>query len=273
MNKTSLALLSALTIGSLSLHAQTATAPAAAPAPAVPAAPAAPTVSVTVTPTFASQYMFRGQRLGGPSFEPSVELGYGNFTAGVWSNFPIKDKVVGQSDPEFDFYGSYTSTVSDTLSFVPGFTVYTYPNAKSADGFYKLTFEPSLAVNYTVSDIKFTPKIYYDFVLDGPTFELTTAYALPLKELGTELDFTGVYGTYLLNDALTDAAPRTKAWGNYWLVGVSAPFQITKESKVSVGFAYTKGDNAYLKAGSLPRSSNTSAVGRGVVTVSYSYAF
>ncbi|MEI6052550.1 MAG: hypothetical protein WCQ44_07605 [Opitutaceae bacterium] len=263
MNKLSFALLSALTIGSLSLSAQTAPAPA----------PAAPSVAVTVTPSFASQYMFRGQRLGGPAFQPTVELGYGNLTGGVWANVPMKDKVVGQSDPEFDFYASYTSVASDTLSFVPGFTFYTYPSANEANGFFKLTFEPNLAVNYTISGVKFTPKIYYDFVLDGPTYEITSAYAFPLKDLGTELDFTATYGSYLANDFVKGSLPQTKAWGNYWLMGVAAPFQLTKESKLTLGFAYTKGDNAYLKTGHAPKSSNTSAVGRGVVTVSYSYAF
>jgi uncharacterized protein (TIGR02001 family) len=263
MKKLLIALLSLATVGTVSIRAQaTAVTPEAAPA-------------YTMTSTFAavSQYMFRGQRLGGPSFEPTVEAAYGNLTAGVWANFPIKDKVVGQSDPELDFYGSYTSVVSDTLNVVPGFTFYAYPKAKTQNGFYKGTFEPSLAVNYTLSGVKFTPKIYYDFVLDGPTLELTTTYAVPLKDLGTELDFTGAYGTYLANDFVKDSTPRTKAWGNYWLIGVAMPFQLTKESKLAVGFAYTKGDSAFLKAGSLPRTTNTAAVGRGVVTVSYSYAF
>lgn len=267
MNKQSIALLGALIVAAFPLSAQTVSAPAPFPVP-----PAAG-VSVTVTPSVVSQYMFRGQRLGGPSFQPTVEVSYGNFTAGVWGNLPLRDKVRGQSDPEFDFYALYTSVASDSLSFAPGVTFYTYPSANETAGFYKLTFEPSLAINYTVSDIKFTPKIYYDFVLDGPTFEVTTAYALPLKGLGTELDFTGSFGTYLFNDFAKDSSPRTKAWGNYWLMGVAAPFQLTKASKLTVGFAYTNGDSAYVKAGSLPRSSNTSAVGRGVVTVSYSYAF
>jgi hypothetical protein len=180
---------------------------------------------------------------------------------------------VGQADPEFDFYASYTSVASDTLSFVPGITFYTYPSADEANGFYKMTFEPSLAVNYTVSGVKLTPKIYYDFVLDGPTFEIASNYALPLKDLGTELGFTASYGSYLAKDFIKGSAPQTKAWGNYWLLGVAAPFQLTKESKVTLGYAYTKGDSAYVKTGSAPKSSNTSAVGRGVVTISYSYAF
>jgi hypothetical protein len=206
MNKSSLALLSALTVGALSVTAQTAPAPA----------PAAPAVAITVTPAIVSQYMFRGQRLGGASFQPAIEASYGSFVGGLWSNFPVKDKVPG---------------------------------------------------------IKFTPKIFYDFVLDGPTFELGAGYALPLKDLGTELGFSASIGTYLLNDFAKNSTPRTKAWGDYWSVGVAAPFQLTKESKLTIGYAYTKGDGAYTKVGSAPKSENTLAVGRGVVSVSYSYAF
>ena len=249
--------------GALSVTAQTAPAPA----------PAAPAVAITVTPAIVSQYMFRGQRLGGASFQPAIEASYGSFVGGLWSNFPVKDKVPGTSDPEFDFYGSYTAAISDTLSVVPGFTAFYYPDADTKAGFYKFTFEPSLAVNYTTSGIKFTPKIFYDFVLDGPTFELGAGYALPLKDLGTELGFSASIGTYLLNDFAKNSTPRTKAWGDYWSVGAAAPFQLTKESKLTVGFAYTKGAGAYTKVGSTPKSENTLAVGRGVVTVSYSYAF
>ena len=267
MNQQSIALLGALTVAAFPLSAQTAS--VAAPFPVPPAAG----VSVTITPSVVSQYMFRGQRLGGPSFEPTVELDYGGFTAGVWANFPVKDKVVGQSDPEFDFYGSYTLTSGDSLNFVPGFTFYAYPNAKAANGFYKSTFEPSIAANYTIAGFKLTPTLYYDVVLKGPTYEFTTAYAFPLKDLGTELDFTGTIGTYILDKFVKDSVPRTKGWGDYWLLGVEAPFQLTIASKLTVGFAYTKGDSAYVKTGSFPKSSNTSAVGRGVVTVSYSYAF
>ncbi len=265
MNKQSIALLSALTIGALSLSAQTTPAP-------VPA-PAAPSLAVTLTPTFVSQYMFRGQRLGGLSFEPVVEATYGDFGLGVWSNFPVSDKVVGVSDPEIDPYGYYTITINDSLSIVPGFTWYTYPNADTHNGFYRSTFEPSLALNYTISGLKLTPKLYYDCNLKGPTLELTAFYAVPLKDLGTELDFTGVYGTYKLDEFAKDSVPSTKAWGDYWSLGVALPFQINKVSKLSVGFAYTKGDSAYVKVGRTPKFSNTSAVGRGVVSVSYSCSF
>lgn len=268
MNKKSLALiLSAFAVSALSLSAQTA---ASAPAPS---ALIAPSVSVTIAPSFVSQYMFRGQRRGGASFQPAVEASYGNSVVGLWSNFPMKDKVVGQSDPELDLYGAHSFAINESISVVPGFTFYDYPSASTKAGFYRSTFEPSVAVNYTYSGVKLTPKLYYDVTLRGATYEVTGAYAYPLKDLGTELDFTATIGTYKLTDVINHASPSVKSWGDYWLVGVAAPFQINKESKVTIGFAYTKGSDAFYKQGSFPKSSNPRAVGRGVVTLGYSYTF
>ncbi|MDB6168983.1 MAG: hypothetical protein JWM88_1847 [Verrucomicrobia bacterium] len=274
MNKktTSVALCAALVLGSASAFAQATT--ATTPAPAVTPTPeAAPTSSWVITPTFASQYMFRGVRLGGPSFEPSVEFDSGNLAVGVWANFPIKDKVVGQSDPEYDVYGSYTIALNEASSIVPGFTWYNYPRADKSTGFYKMTFEPSVAFNYTVSGFKITPKLYYDVILKGPTYELTGTFAVPLKDAGTELDFTATIGTYKWTDAVESATPSYKNWGNYWLVGVAAPFQLTKSSKLTLGVAYTKGSDNYFKQTGFPKSQNTGAVGRGVITVSYAVTF
>lgn len=260
------ALLGAAAVGVASMNAQ---APAAPVAPAAPA----PAYTLTATATAVSQYMFRGQRLGGPSWQPAVEFGTGDLTVGLWSNLPFKDKVTDVSDPEFDLYGSYTFNVNKQLSVVPGFTFYDYPKAPTNIGFYRSTFEPNIAVNYTVADIKLTPKFYYDTVLRGPTYEFTAAYALPLKDLGTELDFTAQAGTFIQKDVAKDSNPDTKAWGDYWLLGVAAPFQITKASKFTIGYAYTEGRDAYYKQGSAPRTPNTVAVGRGVVTLSYAYSF
>lgn len=258
-----LALLSAAAVGTASTRAQ---APAAKPA-------AAPAYSVTSTFSAVSQYMFRGQRLGGPSWQPSVEVASGDFTAGLWSNLPFKDKVANSSDPEFDLYGSYNYNINKDLSVVTGFTFYDYPKAPTNAGYYRSSFEPSVALNYTVAGVKLTPKYYYDVVLRGPTYELTAAYALPLKDLGTELDFTGQIGTYIQRDVANNTTPSVKAWGDYWLLGVAAPFQITKESKLTVGFAYTEGRDAFSKQGNARKATNNLAVGRGVVTVAYSYAF
>ena len=271
--KTTLLALSALTIGALSLHAQT-PAPAAAPAPA-PAAPV--TGSWLLTPAFNSQYMFRGVRLGGPSLNPSLEYDYDVLAVGVWANFPLKDKVSGQSDPEFDFYGTYSIELQkDVATIVPGFTFYTYPEAKKANGFYKATFEPNLALNYTVGGLTLTPKLYYDMVLKGPTAEFNAAYNVPLKDAGTELDFAATLGTYKWTAAAEDTSPDVKNYGNYWLVGVTLPFAFGKDGAdgtLKVGWAFTRGSDNFFKQGSSPKSANAAAEGRGVLTVSYAFKF
>ncbi|HVU23407.1 MAG TPA: TorF family putative porin [Opitutus sp.] len=238
-----------------------------------PAPEAAPSYSFTLTPAFVSQYMFRGVRLGGPSFEPALEFDSGAYALGVWSNFPISDKVDGQSDPEFDFYGSYTFNVSEAASIVPGFTVYTYPNADTSNGFYKASFEPNVALNYSLGPVKLSPKIYYDLVLEGPTYEFTASLAIPLADAGTELDFVGTVGTFKWNTAAEDTTPDVKNWGDYYLIGVSMPFQVTKESKLTIGYAYTEGSNNYVKQGTAHKAKNTAAVGRGVFSVSYAWTF
>ncbi len=238
-----------------------------------PAATTAPSVSVTATASVVSQYMFRGQRLNGAGFQPTVEMAAGDFTAGVWGNFVLDDKVPDSSDPEIDLYASYTFTLAKDLTLVPGATAYIYPSAPTNAGFYRSTFEPSLALNWTVEGVKFTPKFYYDTVLEASTYELTAGYAVPLKDLGTELAFTAQAGTYKAKEFANDASPSVKAWGDYWLAGVALPFQINKDSKLTLGWAYTEGTNAYTKAGTAGKTPNSLAVGRGVVTVSYSMSF
>ncbi|HVU25853.1 MAG TPA: hypothetical protein VHE13_17110, partial [Opitutus sp.] len=141
------------------------------------------------------------------------------------------------------------------------------------EGAYKSTFEPSISASYTFKGVKLTPKFYYDMVLHGPTYELTAAYALPLTAIGTELDFTATAGTYIWRDSADDVPANVKNWGDYWLVGVSVPFTVTTNSKLTVGVAYTEGSNNYIKEGTDHRYKNDAAVGRGVATITYAYTF
>lgn len=256
-----------LTLGVLASHAQT-------PVPAPTAA--APGSSWTFTPAFVSQYMLRGVRLGGPSFEPNIEFDSGALALGLWTNFPMKDKVVGQSDPELEPYGSYTfDLVKDRLTLQPGFILYTYPNAEKTEGFYKLTFEPSLALNWMPQEgLKLTPKIYRDVRRKQTLLEFSTSYNVPVKDAGTELDFLGTVGTFKATEAIAGTTPAEKNWGNYWLLGVTVPFQVVKDTqKLLLGFAYTKGSDNFLKQGTRPKSVNPGAVGRGIVTISYAITF
>ena len=261
--KTTLLALGAFALGSLTAHGQ-----APAPAPA-----AAPSATWTLTPAFVSQYMLRGVRLGGASLQPVIEYASGPLVVGLWNNFPLKSKVPGQSDPEIDPYFSYTFEIAKDLTLQPGAILYLYPDANKSNGFYKTTFEPSLALNYTVEGIKLTPKLYYDTVLEQTLLEFNVAYSVPMKELGTEIAFLGTYGTFKAKNAFENTSPAMKNTGNYWLVGVTLPFQINKESKLSLGWAYTEGRDNFLKQGSAPKSVNTAAVGRGVATVSYAFTF
>ena len=268
--KTKLVLtLAALSLGAFSVRGQTA---ATTPAPA-PVAPPPPTSSWTITVPYVTEYMFRGVHAGGGGIQPTVEFDSGPWAIGVWANFPVNDKIAGVSDPEIDPYASYTFTLNDSTSLALGFTWYNYPNADESIGFYKSTFEPSLALNYTVGGVKFTPKIYYDVVLKGPTYELNAAWALPLKDLGTELDFLATLGTYKWDSAAKGASPEVKNYGDYWLLGVTVPIAITSSSKVLVGLAYTQGNNNFFKQSGSPKVENTAAVGRGVVTLGYTITF
>jgi uncharacterized protein (TIGR02001 family) len=230
--------------------------------------------SVVATSSVVSQYMFRGARLGGPSFQPSVEVDYRNFAFGVWANTPIADKVPGQSDPEIDPYVTYTYKVNDSFNIEPGFTWYKYPGADTNKGFFKSTYEPNIALNYfPMPGVKLTPKIYRDMTLKSLTYELTATCATPLKSLATELDWTATGGTFTVKDYFKNAIPREKNWGSYYLVGVSAPFTINKHSKLTVGFAYTAGTGNYIKLGDFAQMDNPAAAGRCVVSLGYSYTF
>jgi uncharacterized protein (TIGR02001 family) len=261
MNKILLtALAGALSIGSLDMRAQSG------------ATVNAPTVTANVA--VVSQYMFRGQRLGGVSLQPSVELGGmmgGNLALGVWANKPISNRVPDVSDPEFDFYGSYTATIAEGLTVVPGFTYYFYPNLVNT--VHKATFEPSLALNYTISGVKLTPKVYYDFMLDGATWEISGAHSVALANLGVTLDLNATFGTFKLTDVAKDASPSVKNWGNYWSAGFSVPFQITPNSKLTVGWAYHEGWQNKFKQGAFGQVTNPLQAARGVVSANYSFSF
>jgi len=193
---------------------------------------------------------------------------------GAVANVPFNgDRVPGSSDPEIDLYGAYSIALPGGVTLTPGFTSYHYPNAPTRAGFYRTTFEPNVAASFTLKGVRLTPKLYYDVVLKGPTGELTATYALPLQDVGTELDFTATYGGYRWQDSANHASPDVKSWGQYWLAGVSLPYQLSRQARVALGFAYTEGWQAFTKAGSLRKEINGLAAGRGVVTLAFTWGF
>ena len=189
----------------------------------------------------------------------------------MWSSFALEDRIGGDSDPEIDLYGSYIfSNASGSFSIVPGFYLYTYPDAEPDDGVHRATFEPSVGAIFTVAGIQFTPKVYYDVMLKGATYEVTAAVALPLTSLGTELDLSATAGTFKLSDATERTTPAVKNWGDYWMLGLAVPVQISARSKVVAAISYSEGRNNFFKQGTLPRERNENARGATAVTLTYS---
>jgi hypothetical protein len=230
-------------------------------------------VLLTFTPSVVSEYLFRGVRLGGPSFQPAIEAARGNFALGLWTSFPLADKVPGVSDPELDVYGAYTMALGDRLSVMPGFTWYNTPRADRSAGRHVSTFEPSVALNVIVAGVRLTPKLYYDTVREGPTTELSAACALPLKRLGTELDIAAAVGTYRWRRATETPEGRIENGGDYWQCGVSVPYALTRNSRLTAGLAYAQGRNNYTKSAAAPKRTNPAAVGRVAITISYAINF
>ncbi len=267
-------ILGVIAAGAASLRAQAV--PAAEP---VPLAPPAAAAAVTAGATYVSTYLFRGLYLGGQSAQPSLELDYGGLALGVWESSPVDraNRVPGQSDPEIDPYGSYLFDLGKGIGIQPGFTWYTYPKAPLDQGFYRMTFEPNVALSATVAGVKLTPKVYDDTVLRTATGELNAGYALPLKSIGSELDLSGTAGTYhgtrVLNTGDRAGAAATSSWGNYWLLGASLPFTLSTHLKLVAGWAYTRGAAAYLRIGAGAKAANPAAAGRGVASLGLSWTF
>lgn len=232
-----------------------------------------PAGSWTASTSVVSQYMFRGLRFGGPSLQPMVEYDRGALAAGVWASTPLANRVPGQSDPEIDPFVSYKIAVGDSFSVQPGATLYLFPRAEPSTGFYRSTFEPNLALNYTTHGITLTPKLYYDVVLRGPTYELNAAYALPVKDIGSELDFYASVGRYEWEAGVAQTTPRTRMTGNYWNVTVALPFQISARAKITASVGYAEGWDSTFRQSGFATQRNTQAVGRVVATLGYSVTF
>jgi len=231
----------------------------------------------TVTPSFVSDFMFRGARLGGFSFQPMVEYSKGSLDLGLWCNFPLADKRLYQdvySDPEFDLTASYTwSIVPDVFTIKPGFTLYTYPRAKKEDGFFKATVEPNVSFGYAVGPMSFSANFYYDIVMEGPTYEFGVDCSIPAKVF--EIELSALIGTYDWSDSVAGETTKYGLKGNYWQAGIAIPFEFSENSKLTVGWYYAKGLNNksyWTEDGSKIIETNPD-IGRGVFNVSFSQSF
>ena len=230
-------------------------------------------LSVTATPTYVSQYLFRGLRLGGQSLQPSVEADAGRLTLGVWASTPLAGKVPGQSDPEIDPYGSYAVRLSKAVSLQPGFTVYTFPRAPAGRGFFRSAFEPYLGLSSTAAgDSDHAPGVLRPCPEGndpGDERDLGRSARLPRDRDRSH----GDRGQCEQLDAVNGASPGVTARGGYWLLGAAVPVQVASHLKLSAGWAYSEGTGASLQQGSRPKVANPASAGRGIFTASAAWTF
>jgi len=222
--------------------------------------------TLTVAPSIVTNYMFRGQRLGGLSFEGTAELNAGTWATGVWWNNPIEQAVPGSSDPEIDPYVNYSFAVGG-LNLTTGATLYWYPNVVGA---YGETFELNAGLNFESGGLSATPKIYYDTKLKQVTLELAASYTAPIEAWDTTVTLSGLVGDYLADSF---GAAGTKGWGTYYQVGLNAPYQIADNQTIDFGVNYHSGSDSYIRVEGVGKSKNSLQDSRTTFSVTYSYGF
>jgi uncharacterized protein (TIGR02001 family) len=213
-------------------------------AQAADATVAAPKPAYTVTTdfTYASEYVFRGQKQSNSAFQASAEVGYTNFYAGVWTNQPLRNEA-----NEVDLYLGYSFPLQNDWKIDAGVTSYNYAEGTTLAGKSGLsTYETYLGL--TGGSISgFTPSVYgyYDWKLDNYTLQASVGYSLPVKQIGTSLDFAVTYG-YSAN---TGRYFTNKAPGSYWGAGVTVPYKLAPNATLTGGLQYAGNDEDTTAAG------------------------
>jgi hypothetical protein len=229
--------------------------------------------STSVSPGMVSAYVFRGQHRGGAALQTAVDVVRGDFAAGLWTSFPLEGSGALSPGTEVDFYAGQNLRAGGAFVVTPGATLYTYPRAERALGFRRTTLEPSLAISGALAGVRVVPKLSHDLDLKATTLEVAAAYALALPALGTELDFHAAVGTYRRRDDVPRVLGAGKAWGDYWQIGVSLPYQVSFRTKLVVGWTYAAGSGAFVKSGSAPRLPDPRTAGRGFASLGLSTTF
>ncbi len=187
-------------------------------------------ISATVDVTYASKYVFRGVELAEGTLMPSVEIGYGNFAAGIWSAQPITSNI----DNEIDFYAGFSVPIDDTWGVDVGATIYYYPELDTAGGTVDdYTFEPYIGISGEVNGIATGVTAYYDTTLETLTLEGSLGYSVPLEGAASSLDFGASYG---------HVDPDGGSGYNYYNLGVSIPFAISDTATISLSVDYAGSD-------------------------------
>jgi len=237
---------------------------------------AAPALAGSVAPSLVSDYVFRGQLLGKVCLQTNLSATAESFGMGIWSSLPVGPRIANQSDPEIDPYGYCRIPVNDRWAVIPGFEIYTYPDASTsslAPGFVRTRFEANVTFETRAAGVTVLTKFAYDAILKGEVGEITGLYGVPLASLGTEIDLKVTGGAFIYHDAVNRIQPAAEEFGAYGQAGFTVPYQISASSRVALGYAYSEGRGGWIKAGALPKYRDPLEASRGIASVAFTWSF
>ncbi len=212
------------------------------------------TITVNATPTWLSEFDYRGQMMGGNTLVIPVNINVGNFSYQIWTGYDLSKS----NNQEIDYSGCYSFNLGDDIIIKPGLTVYTYPKQDSAFGFfndyegigggyYSSEIEPNIEVDFTIAGIKFSPQCSYNKQIKSTTYELNAEYDYPVKYLHTEIELYAQAGqTYVQNASLVRQPPRVVESFSYYSLGFLVPYEISKHFTLKAGWQYNLG-SGYIK--------------------------
>jgi hypothetical protein len=144
---------------------------------------------------YTSEYVFRGTTLAGSAIQPGAEIGFGNFTTGVWVSTAIGKEGASFGD-EVDLYARYAFSLG-SISADVGATVYHYPqsgglfdfgtgvgDASTFEVYGSLGFEGPLSPGLSA---------YYDLTLEALTMEASAGYSYEIT-VRTDINLNGSAG-------------------------------------------------------------------------------
>ncbi|MDR0902945.1 MAG: TorF family putative porin [Opitutaceae bacterium] len=193
--------------------------------------------------TYASDFVFRGIKQAGDSFQPSIEVTVDDFYVGLWTNQPIKNREYN----EIDIYAGYKQSITDVLQLDVIATYYYYPEAETQ--MTGKSYEVGAGVTYNYRGISASVYGYYDFRLEATTFQASAGYSFPIEPLGLSLDFSMYIGTVSARDAAPDAlATGQHEAYNYYGADLTLPYHIRDNAIIHAGLHYASNDGEPIGA-------------------------
>lgn len=193
--------------------------------------------SVTTDFSYSSEYIFRGIKQAGSSFQPSVEVTVGDAYVGLWTNQPITK----HQDNELDLYGGYKYKVNEELSLEAVGTYYWYPEAKGWST--RHSWEGGVGATYSLHGISTSVYGYHDFTLESNTVQASVGYSLALQSIGASLDVTGFYGAVDADNWTPRTPVKVHESYSYYGLDVSVPYKLSEKATVTVGAHWAHNDN------------------------------